>query len=228
MELFEKKLNSKQVFDGVVVKLFVDEVELPNGKKSVREIVRHPGAVCVIPVDDDGNVIMIKQFRYPFSQVLLEVPAGKLEKGEDPLDAVKRELEEESGVVAERVEYIGTMYTTVAILDEKIHMYLATGLSYNNAHPDEDEFLETEKIPLSTLVDMVMEGKIPDSKTQIAILKAEKILTKQSGVAIVKKLLTENQDKLFSFGKATNFIGFTQWQYKQKTVRFFVSLKPRS
>ena len=179
MELFEKKLNSKQVFDGVVVKLFVDEVELPNGKKSVREIVRHPGAVCVIPVDDDGNVIMIKQFRYPFSQVLLEVPAGKLEKGEDPLDAVKRELEEESGVVAERVEYIGTMYTTVAILDEKIHMYLATGLSYNNAHPDEDEFLETEKIPLSTLVDMVMEGKIPDSKTQIAILKAEKILTKQ-------------------------------------------------
>ena len=179
MELFEKKLNSKQIFDGVVVKLFVDEVELPNGKKAVREIVRHPGAVCVIPVDDDGNVIMIKQFRYPFSQVLLEVPAGKLEKGEDPLEAVKRELEEESGVVAERVEYIGTMYTTVAILDEKIHMYLATGLKYKNAHPDEDEFLETEKIPLSTLVDMVMDGKIPDSKTQIAILKAEKILTKQ-------------------------------------------------
>ncbi len=177
MELFEKKLSSKQIFDGVVVKLFVDDIELPNGNKSIREIVRHPGAVCVIPVDSDENVIMVKQFRYPFSEVLLEVPAGKLEKGEDPLEAVKRELEEESGVVAGNIEYIGTMYTTVAILDEKIHMYLATDLIYKEAHPDADEFLEVEKIPLKTLVDMVMDGKIPDSKTQIAILKAEKILT---------------------------------------------------
>ncbi len=181
MELFEKKINSKQIFDGVVVKLFVDDVELPDGKKAIREIVRHPGAVCVIPVDSDGNVIMIKQFRYPFSEVLLEVPAGKLEAGEDPYEAVKRELEEESGVVADKVEYIGTMYTTVAILDEKIHMYLATGLTYKNAHPDEGEFLEVVKIPLSTLVDMVMEGKIPDSKTQIAILKAEKLLKAKKG-----------------------------------------------
>ncbi|MBO5440344.1 MAG: NUDIX hydrolase [Clostridia bacterium] len=176
MKLFERKLNSKQIFDGKVVKLFVDDVELPDGKKAIREIVRHPGAVCVIPIDNDENVIMIKQFRYPFSEVLLEIPAGKLEPNEDPLEAVKRELEEESGVNAQSVEYIGTMYTTVAILDEKIHMYLATGLTYKSAHPDEGEFLEVEKIPLKTLVDMVMEGKIPDSKTQIAILKAEKIL----------------------------------------------------
>ena len=179
MELFEKKINSKQIFDGVVVKLFVDDVELPDGKKAIREIVRHPGAVCVIPVDEDENVIMIKQFRYPFSEVLLEVPAGKLEPNEDPLEAVKRELEEESGVNAESVEYIGTMYTTVAILDEKIHMYLATGLTYKNAHPDDGEFLEVVKIPLKTLVEMVMDGKIPDSKTQIAILKAEKILAER-------------------------------------------------
>ena len=176
MKLFERKLNSKQIFDGMVVKLFVDDVELPDGKKAIREIVRHPGAVCVIPIDNDENVIMIKQFRYPFSEVLLEIPAGKLEPNEDPLEAVKRELEEESGVNAQSVEYIGTMYTTVAILDEKIHMYLATGLTYKSAHPDEGEFLEVERIPLKTLVDMVMEGKIPDSKTQIAILKAEKIL----------------------------------------------------
>lgn len=179
MELFEKKINSRQIFDGVVVKLFVDDVELPDGKKAIREIVRHPGAVCVIPVDEDENVIMIKQFRYPFSEVLLEVPAGKLEPNEDPLEAVKRELEEESGVNAESVEYIGTMYTTVAILDEKIHMYLATGLTYKNAHPDDGEFLEVVKIPLKTLVEMVMDGKIPDSKTQIAILKAEKILAER-------------------------------------------------
>lgn len=179
MELFEKKINSKQIFNGVVVKLFVDDVELPDGKKTIREVVRHPGAVCVIPIDSEENVIMIKQFRYPFSEVLLEVPAGKLEPNEEPIEAVKRELEEESGVVAESIEYIGTMYTTVAILDEKIHMYLATGLTYKNAHPDEGEFLEVEKIPLKTLVKMVMEGEIPDSKTQIAILKAEKLLAKR-------------------------------------------------
>ncbi len=176
MELFEKKLTSKQIFDGVVVKLFVDEVELPDGSKSIREIVRHPGAVCVIPVDENQNVIMIKQFRYPFEQVLYEIPAGKLEAGEDPYEAALRELEEETGVNASKVEFMGTMYTTVAILDEKIHMYLATGITYKNAHPDEGEFLEVEKIPLSSLVEMVMDGKIPDSKTQIAILKADKIL----------------------------------------------------
>lgn len=179
MELFEKKLNSRQIFDGKVVKLYVDDVELANGKKATREIIRHPGAVCVIPIDSDENVIMVKQFRYPFSEALLEVPAGKLELNENPLEAVKRELEEESGAVADNVEYIGTMYPSVAILDEQIHMYLATGLTYKNAHPDDDEFLEIEKIPLKTLVDMVMDGKIPDSKTQIAILKAEKILEKR-------------------------------------------------
>jgi ADP-ribose pyrophosphatase len=179
MELFEKKINSRQVFDGVVVKLYVDDIELPNGKKSVREIIRHPGAVCVIPVTDEGEVIMVRQFRYAFNKVLLEVPAGKLEPNEDPLDAALRELEEESGVVARRVEHIGEIYTTVALIDEKIHVYLATGLTFKNAHPDEDEFLEVEKIPLKTLVDMVMNGEIKDSKTQIAILKADKILSER-------------------------------------------------
>ena len=176
MELFEKKLTSRQVFDGVVVKLFVDEVELPNGEKSVREIVRHPGAVCVVPVDNDGNVIMVRQYRYAFSQVLLEIPAGKLEKGEEPLPAAMRELEEETGTVAGKMEYLGELYTTVAIFDEKIHMYLATDLTYKDAHPDQDEFLEVEKVPLDTLVKMVMDGEIKDSKTQVAILKADKIL----------------------------------------------------
>ena len=179
MELTEKKLSSRQIFDGVVVKLYVDDVELPNGKTSVREIVRHPGAVCVVPVTDEGEVIMVRQFRYAFNQVLLEVPAGKLEPNEDPEEAAIRELEEESGVVANNVEHIGEIYTTVAIIDEKIHVYLATGLTYKNAHPDEDEFLEVEKIPLKTLVDMVMRGEIKDSKTQIAILRADKILSER-------------------------------------------------
>lgn len=180
MELFEKKLTSRQVFDGVVVKLFVDEVELPDGKNSIREVVRHPGAVCVVPVTDEGEVIMVRQFRYAVGEVLLEIPAGKLEPGEDPLVAALRELEEETGTVAKSVEHIGELYTTVAIFDEKIQMYLATGLTYKNAHPDEGEFLEVAKIPLDTLVNMVMRGEIKDSKTQIALLKAQKILSERN------------------------------------------------
>lgn len=176
MELFEKQLSSRQLFDGVVIKLFVDDIELPNGARSHREIVRHQGAVCVIPVTDEGEVIMVRQFRYPFGRVLLEIPAGKLEPNEDPLDAARRELEEESGVVADRVDFMGELYTTVAFTDEKIYTYIATGLTFKDSHPDEDEFVEVVKIPLSTLVKMVMDGEIKDSKTQVAILKAERIL----------------------------------------------------
>ena len=176
MELFEKKVSSKQIFDGKIVKLFVDEVELPNGQIATREIVRHPGAVCVVPLTDEGEVVMVRQFRYPFEEVLLEIPAGKLEIGEDPLEAVKRELEEESGAVAGKIEHIGELYTTVAIFDEKIQMYIATNLTFKDAHPDSDEFITSEKIPLSTLIDMVMRGEIKDSKTQIALLKAEKYI----------------------------------------------------
>ena len=176
MELYEKKISSKQIFDGKIVKLFVDAVELPNGQIATREIVRHPGAVCVVPLTNEGEVVMVKQFRYPFERVLLEIPAGKLEPGEDPLEAVKRELEEESGAVAGKIDHLGEMYTTVAIFDEVIQIYLARDLTFTNAHPDEDEFIETEKIPLNTLIDMVMSGEIKDAKTQIALLKAEKFI----------------------------------------------------
>ena len=177
MELFEKQISSRQIFDGRVVKLYVDDIELPNGKESIREVVRHPGAVCVIPITDEKEVIMVRQFRYPFGRTLLEIPAGKLEPNEDPLEAVKRELEEESGVVAQRLDFMGMIYTTVAFTDEKIYAYMARGLSYTESHPDEDEFLELERVPLDKLVDMVMAGEIRDSKTQVAILKAEKILS---------------------------------------------------
>ena len=179
MKLYEKKISSKQIFDGKIVKLFVDEVELPNGQIATREIVRHPGAVCVVPLTNEGEVVMVKQFRYPFERVLLEIPAGKLETGEDPLEAVKRELEEESGAVAGKIDHLGEMYTTVAIFDEVIQIYLARDLKFTNAHPDEDEFLEITKIPLSTLIDMVMKGEIRDAKTQIALLKAEKFIKQE-------------------------------------------------
>ena len=178
MELYEKKLTSKQIFDGKVVKLYVDTVELPDGSEAIREIVRHPGAVCVIPVTKDMDVVTVKQYRYAFEQIMLEIPAGKLEPGEDPFEAVKRELEEESGVVAKKIEYLGEIFTTVAIFDEKIHLYLATELEFKDAHPDDDEFLEVENIHLEKLYELVMNGEIKDAKTQIAILKAYNILCK--------------------------------------------------
>ena len=178
MELYEKKLTSKQIFDGKVVKLYVDTVELPDGSEAIREIVRHPGAVCVIPVTKDMDVVTVKQYRYAFEQIMLEIPAGKLEPNENPLEAVKRELEEESGVVAKKIEYLGEIFTTVAIFDEKIHLYLATELEFKDAHPDDDEFLEVENIPLEKLYEMVMNGEIKDAKTQIAILKAYNIIYK--------------------------------------------------
>lgn len=178
MELEEKKLSSEEIFDGVAIHLFRDEILLPNGNKGVREVIRHPGAVCVIPVTEDGDVIFVNQFRYAFNKVTLEVPAGKLEKGEDPLEAAMRELSEETGLSAKNVVYLGELYTTPALIDEVIHMYLATDLVEGKQHLDEDEFINTLRMPLSKAVQKVMNGEIKDAKTQTILLKAEKYLSK--------------------------------------------------
>lgn len=178
MKLEEKKLSSEEIFDGVAIHLFRDEILLPNGNKGVREVIRHPGAVCVVPVTDDGNVIFVNQFRYAFNKVTLEVPAGKLEKGEDPLEAAMRELSEETGLSAKNVVYLGELYTTPALIDEVIHMYLATDLVKGEQHLDEDEFINTLEMPLSEAVEKVMNGEIKDAKTQTILLKAEKYLSK--------------------------------------------------
>lgn len=178
MELEEKKLSSEEIFDGVAIHLFRDEILLPNGNKGVREVIRHPGAVCVIPVTEDGDVIFVNQFRYAFNKVTLEVPAGKLEKGEDPLEAAMRELSEETGLSAKNVVYLGELYTTPALIDEVIHMYLATDLVEGKQHLDEDEFINTLRMPLSEAVQKVMNGEIKDAKTQTILLKTEKYLNK--------------------------------------------------
>lgn len=178
MELEEKKLSSEEIFDGVAIHLFRDEILLPNGNKGVREVIRHPGAVCVIPVTEDGDVIFVNQFRYAFNKVTLEVPAGKLEKGEDPLEAAMRELSEETGLSAKNVVYLGELYTTPALIDEVIHMYLATDLVEGKQHLDDDEFINTLRMPLSEAVQKVMNGEIKDAKTQTILLKAEKYLSK--------------------------------------------------
>ena len=176
MHLEEKTLESEQMFDGIVVKLFVDKVELEDGRNAVREVIKHPGGVCVVPVNDKGEVYMVKQFRYPFAEVLTEVPAGKLEYGEDHRTCGLRELKEEIGAVPGRFDYLGCLYPTVAYDTEIIHMYLARDLSFGDRHLDEDEFIDVVKLPFEEALQMVYDGKLPDAKTQLAILKAAKLM----------------------------------------------------
>lgn len=172
-KLTEKQIGSESVYKGRLLDVYCDKVELPNGHVSTREYIKHVGAACVVPVDSDGNIIIEKQFRYPFNAVLTEIPAGKLDsKAEPHLEAALRELKEETGFTAEKMIYLGEFYPTCAYSDEIIHMYLATGLAKGEQKLDEDEFVGVEKMPLEKAVEEIMKGRIPDGKTQTAILKA--------------------------------------------------------
>ena len=177
MHLEEKTLSSKQVYDGKVVKLFVDEAELEDGSVMGREVIKHPGGVCVVPLDSDGNVLFVKQYRYPHHQVLTEIPAGKLEWGESHHECGLRELKEETGCTCDEYTYLGNLLPTPAYCGEVIHMYLAQGLHYGEQDLDEGEFIEIEKIPLEKAVEMIMNNEISDAKTQLAILKAKLYLS---------------------------------------------------
>ena len=183
MEIFENltevKTGSQEIFDGVILHVFKDTVKLPNGNPATREVIRHVGAVGVIPVTDDGKVIVERQFRYPLNRVITEIPAGKLDSFTgDRLSAAKRELEEETGYTAKEWIDMGDYYPTPAYCDERITLYLARGLALGQRHLDEDEFLNFEAVPLETLVEQVMDGTITDGKTQVAILKAARLLGK--------------------------------------------------
>lgn len=171
--LTEKQLSSENVFKGVLLDVYSDDVLLPNGNKGKREYIKHVGAACVVPVDNEGNVIIERQFRYAFNEILTEIPAGKLDSKQEPhLEAALRELKEETGYVPEEMIYLGEFYPACAYSDEIIHMYLATGLKKGERHLDEDEFVVVEKKPLKELFEEVMNGNIKDGKTQTAILKA--------------------------------------------------------
>ena len=172
MDLTEKKLKSEQLYDGKIVKLFRDTVELPNGKTALREVVRHPGGVIILPIDNDGNVHMVRQFRYAYDRVILEIPAGKLEYGEEPLAAAKRELEEEIGAKADSWVSLGDIWPTPGFCDEVQHLYLARGLTFGDTHPDEDEFLEQVKMPFAEVFAMAADGRMQDSKSIVALLRA--------------------------------------------------------
>lgn len=175
--LTEKRLSGELIYDGCVVHLWRDEIELPDGGRGVREIVRHVGAVAVLPLTNDGNVICVRQYRYPFAEVLLEIPAGKLDSpDEDIIEAARRELREETGAVGGELIPLGTLYPSVAIFDEKIHMFAAVGFDIGETDRDEDEFMEVERVPLRKLVDMVMSGEIRDAKTQTAVLKVARLV----------------------------------------------------
>lgn len=176
-KLIEKKINSKAVYTGRLLHVFCDNVILPNGNEATRDLIRHIGAVAVLPITDDGKVIIEHQFRYPVNEVLFEIPAGKLDsKDEDKLEAVKRELREETGYTASEWIELGDLYPTPAYSDEVIRLYIAKGLEKGDRELDDDEFIDVEMVSLSDLVEDVMNGRIKDAKTQIAILKASRVL----------------------------------------------------
>ncbi len=177
MNLIEKQLEREEIYSGSVLNVVRDAVELPNGKTSHREICLHIGAVAVIPILSDGRVIMERQFRYAHGRVFLEIPAGKLDTpDEPPLEAAKRELREETGAAAAKYTFLGEIDTTPALMNEKIYLYMAEDITFGDRHLDYDEFLDVELIHITKLSEMVMSGEIKDAKTQIAILKACKLL----------------------------------------------------
>lgn len=177
--LGEQMVSSEDIFDGYVLHVKYDHIKLPNGKEATREIIRHIGAVCVVPVTADNKVIVERQFRYPINSVITEIPAGKLDSStEDRLEAIKRELREETGYTAEEWTDLGLYYPAPAYSDEKITMYMARGLHKGENDLDEDEFLDVMEVPIEELVRDILEGRITDGKTQIAILKAYEIIKK--------------------------------------------------
>ena len=165
----EKTLSSQLIYDGKILQLYRDDVELEDGKTSKREYVRHSGGACVLAVDDEENIFLVSQFRYPYGAETIEIPAGKLEKGEEPLTCAIRELEEEAGLRAAEYELIATVYPTPSYTDEKLYVYLATGLTETEAHLDEGEFLGVEKMPFEKAYSMAVAGDIHDAKTLVAI-----------------------------------------------------------
>ena len=179
--LEERCISSELIFDGKVVHLYVDQVALPDGNTSVREYVKHIGAVAVLPLTDNHEVLCVRQYRYAHRCLLTEIPAGKLDSyEEDHVEAALRELREETGATCETLTFLGTYRSTPAILDEKVDLYFAEGLSFGETDLDEDEFLEVERIPLDKMLEMVMNGEITDGKTQVAVLKTCEILRRRA------------------------------------------------
>ena len=169
-DLKEDKISSTQIFSGKLIDLYLDKVRLPNGKKSTREWIDHPGAVCIVPILDNGDVLLIRQFRYGPREEFIEIPAGKIDKNEDPLKCGLRELEEETGYRTNKLTFLTNIHPAIGFSNEKMWMYLAEELELSKKKLDEDEFLELLPTPLNQAIEWVFSGKITDVKTIIGIM----------------------------------------------------------
>ena len=177
MDLTERMESSQTIFEGHIVKLTVDQVRLPDGNPAQREVVYHPGGVAVLALDGEDRVYLVRQYRYPIRQLLLELPAGKLDHGqEDPIEGARRELAEETGLEAGEWTYLGHILASPGFCTEDLHMYLARELTRKEQHLDEDEFLDVVTMPFGELVGQVMDGAITDAKTVAATLKVKVLL----------------------------------------------------
>lgn len=172
-ELHEQILTQETMWSGKIFDVERMEVKLPNGRWSVRDVVRHCGAVAIVALTENGKIALVRQYRTALDRVTVEIPAGKMDPGEEPLDCAKRELKEETGFVAGRIAYLTTIATSGGFTDELIHIYLATQLSFEGAQPDEDEFLNVELVDVQELVDAVLDGKIEDAKTVVGALACD-------------------------------------------------------
>ncbi len=176
MKLYEKTMKSDSIFEGKVIHVKLDEVELEDGSLAKREVVEHPGGVCVAALTDNNELLFVRQFRYPYKEIVLELPAGKLEKGQNPLENGKRELLEETGAIGREYVTLGQLYPSPGYCGEIIHLYFCKIDHFEKQQLDSDEFLNVERIPVDKAVEMVLANEIPDSKTQVAILKTAALL----------------------------------------------------
>ena len=175
MEFVEKQLSTKVTYEGKVINITLDDIELPDGKKSFREVIRHPGGFVAVAMKDENTILMVKQYRYAIQKVSIELPAGKLEKDEDIHDAIKRELLEETGYRAKNWKDLGYINTTPGICDEKLYLFLATDLYYDAPCPDDGEIIEAYEYKLDDIFKMIKDGEINDSKTICALMRAFKL-----------------------------------------------------
>ena len=181
MEFKEEMVSQETVYEGVIVNVRRDKARLMDGRITNREVVEHPGGVAVFAMDDQGRVALVRQYRYPMGEETLELPAGKLEPGEDPRDSGLRELAEETGLVPGTFEDMGCLYSSPGILAERIYLYFAKDLTQGPTHPDDGEFVETVWLPYQDLVDKARRGEIKDGKTRVGILKASFLLDAGQG-----------------------------------------------
>ena len=173
--LHEKILSEETAYRGKILDVRSLDVELPNGRRSKRDVVRHPSASAVVALTEPGKIVLVRQYRTALDRVTVEIPAGKLDPGEDPLDCARRELREETGFTPRRIRYLTSIASSCGFSDEIIHIYLATQLEFEGASPDEDEFVNVDLVPLTELVDAVLDGKIEDAKTVVGALACDAI-----------------------------------------------------